>query len=363
MPVGKKRNNLPTKPSFTLKTSNSAKGIALLLLLWHHLFYEHPEYQQLIFYTSHAAKVCVAIFLILSGYGLAQSIHREHSGILSFYKKRFSHIYLNYWLIALIFVPISIYFFKRPLTYVFDTKPYFNFAIQLLGYHLYFRSIGFGYNPTWWYISVIFGLYWLFPFMLTLLKRFGAWALIPALILLFIGQWDVFGISILNFWIFPFMFGIFISLKNGFERISYLLKKINWVRYLIILILLGLTAFLRHQLILINEFLAIRIDGLFGALIILLVFELTQQFIILEKGLDFLGKHLFNIFLFHTFIFYFFFQDFIYSFKQPVLIFLMLLVICLGISFILELIKKLIGLQKIQVAIDKIPIRDRYVID
>ncbi len=368
MTITKNESGIRKPASFSLNTSNSAKGIALLLLLWHHLFYEHSEYPYLIFYSSQLAKVCVAIFLIISGYGLAQSIQRKPMGLWAFYKHRFSHIYLNYWYISIIFVPVAIYFFNRPITGVFETKPYLKFFIQMLGYHMYFRDILYGYNPTWWYISVIFGLYWLFPFMFTTVKRYGAFALVPALALLLAWQSEEIVIAILSFWIFPFMLGIYLALNNGFERISSILKRIGWLRYLVITVLIALIALLRHQLFFGFMLFGVTLipnwlDGFFGAVIILLVFELTQQFIIIEKGLTFLGKQLFNIFLFHTFIFYYFFPDFIYSFDHPVLSFLVLLVICVVISYILELTKKWIGFQKIQTAIDKIPIRDRYVID
>jgi len=60
----------------------------------------------------------------------------------------------------------------------------------------------------------------------------------------------------------------------------------------------------------------------------------------LKKSLAFLGKHSMNIFLFHTFIFYFWFQDYIYASRNPIIIFLTLLAICIPISILLEWIKK-----------------------
>ena len=57
----------------TAEDSKVAKGGAVLLLLWHHLFYMHPEYGWFVHWTACYAKICVAMFLILSGYGLANS--------------------------------------------------------------------------------------------------------------------------------------------------------------------------------------------------------------------------------------------------------------------------------------------------
>jgi len=86
-----------------------------------------------------------------------------------------------------------------------------------------------------------------------------------------------------------------------------------------------------------------KIDWLFGLLVILFVFELSISFQWIGKILGMLGGHLFNVFLFHTFIYYYFFSDFIYSFKYPVLIFLVLFVTCLAISMFLEYVKRHIG--------------------
>lgn len=63
--------------------------------------------------------------------------------------------------------------------------------------------------------------------------------------------------------------------------------------------------------------------------------------------LEFLGKHSMNIFLFHTFIFSHWLKDFIYSPKNPLLIFLLLLGVCLIISVAIEWLKKLIKIDSL----------------
>jgi len=83
-----------------------------------------------------------------------------------------------------------------------------------------------------------------------------------------------------------------------------------------------------------------KIDWLFGGLIILFIFELTSIFRLLEKVLGFLGKQLFNIFLFHTFIYYYYWSEFIYSFQNPLLIFFALLSLSTVISLIIEQLKR-----------------------
>lgn len=62
----------------------------------------------------------------------------------------------------------------------------------------------------------------------------------------------------------------------------------------------------------------------------------------LTKCLEFLGKHSMNIFLFHTFIFLYYFHDIVYCSGNPFLIFLTLLCSCLAISMGMEYLKKAI---------------------
>jgi peptidoglycan/LPS O-acetylase OafA/YrhL len=54
----------------SLDESLIIKGIAICLMLWHHLFYESPEYGEIVFQTAKFGKLCVALFLFISGYGL-----------------------------------------------------------------------------------------------------------------------------------------------------------------------------------------------------------------------------------------------------------------------------------------------------
>ena len=83
---------------------------------------------------------------------------------------------------------------------------------------------------------------------------------------------------------------------------------------------------------------------------------------VVDQILQFFGKHALNIFLVHTFIRYTFFQDFTYSFKHFALICLVLFGISLGISIVIEGLKKLLHFdrftrflcQKAQSAVEKI---------
>ena len=100
------------KSIFSVGDTNFMKGIALFFLLWHHLFFLRPGAGAVVYFSAVVMKVCVAMFLLLSGYGLFESARKhEHLPVLSFWRKSYAKIYLNYWLVWLIFVPIGAAFF------------------------------------------------------------------------------------------------------------------------------------------------------------------------------------------------------------------------------------------------------------
>lgn len=56
--------------NITIEDTSAVKGIAIIAMLVHHLFYQHPEYGMIIYQLGLVGKICVALFLFLSGYGL-----------------------------------------------------------------------------------------------------------------------------------------------------------------------------------------------------------------------------------------------------------------------------------------------------
>lgn len=84
-----------------------------------------------------------------------------------------------------------------------------------------------------------------------------------------------------------------------------------------------------------------------------IVFEFVQGIPILSQLLLIIGKNATNIFLTHTFLYYYFYTDFIYSFKEPIIILVMLLIFNLLLSAAIELIKRITGYNKLCIYILK----------
>ena len=85
-----------TQPlDFSVRDTNACKGVGVLLMIFHHLFYSsafYPFYDvkhvtdkgiPIISIYSRSAKACVAIFVIMSGYGLYLSWQRSSEGVYS----------------------------------------------------------------------------------------------------------------------------------------------------------------------------------------------------------------------------------------------------------------------------------------
>lgn len=167
---------------FALTKQDTAvlKGIAIVAMLMHHLWGCPPlgvtPYIGVLGFLGRIGKVCVAIFLFCSGYGLSVGYQKSMNDCLlnngdwkqnvlttlKFLAKRFVKFYFNYWVIFLIFVPISIFCFDHPLSAAYGEN-----VTVISGLVLdYFGLQGFhSYNITWWFNALILGLYVLFPFL------------------------------------------------------------------------------------------------------------------------------------------------------------------------------------------------------
>lgn len=307
----------------------------------------------------------MAIFIILSGYSLAISVKDKPIGLMAFYKKRLSRLYMNYWLIALIFIPIGILFGYRPLESVFPTSPYLKLFLQMTGFHMFMDDVSYGYNPTWWFMSTILALYLLFPLIYYMVKKFGLWFLFACFFLNFrpneAGKWFLF----LNVWLFAFSLGIYLARTNGLVKVSIMLKRIGFFRFIILGVGILISVSIRHYITRMSHILFLFTQGfdwIYGTMIILLTFEITQAWSHGRRVLAFLGGHLFNIFLFHTFIILYW-PDFIYGFTYPALIFLVLLAISIIVSMAIEFIKKPLHFEAILSKIDGFQVKDRFFIE
>jgi len=198
---------------FTLSINDSVqlKGIALMLLLFHHLFYKNIGLYYDVIILNHGivhefglvCKVCVALFVFLSGYGLGVQHFNGDIDVKHFYKRRFTKLMPSYWLMWLLFVPLGMVFFGRTFDVVYGDNVVPKLIINLLGLQGYPGFYGF--NPTWWFMSCIIGLYLMFPLLLKLLgNHLKAMLFVSFLLLLK----PIPHLSCLTYYLFPFIVGM-----------------------------------------------------------------------------------------------------------------------------------------------------------
>ena len=304
-----------------------------MLMLAHHLFfYQNGLYEDVIFNGINIvheigtwAKVCVTLFVFLSGYGLTISALKTEGvkDLKSFYWHRYKKLYLNYWFVWLIFVPIGVFVFDRTLIDAYQTHIAIKFVLDILGISWLFVTLG--YNPTWWFYSCIILLYLVYPLLFKLMKMDMAVLLTFAFVLSFLPIPFLYAIQ---FNIIAFVLGMWMANTKSTPTTR------TGIFLIFIFSMLVVLCLLRN-----NNLYPILVDALISFLMVL-TYKLIHTPRIFSISLSFLGRHSMNIFLFHTFIFKFWFKDFVYSSRNPIIIFLTLLAICLLISIALEWIKK-----------------------
>lgn len=325
--------------------TNVLKGFAILLMLCHHLFFYSDDkqglYNDLVIGDIHVlnyicrgfGNFCVVMFVFLSGFGLSVSCNKigKIGSVIYFYKKRYAKLMLNYWLIWLLFVPIGVFVFQRDFASVYGENTIIKVLIDFLGIASVFDIPR--YNTTWWFYSCIIILYLLFPLYYKLRKYWY----INILLAIVIWRLKVPFLLPASNYQFVFLLGLYMAENN----ISMKLK--NNYRKVAVLLIFGILVLLRCDPQINN----LLIDLLLCYLMVSLYCSLNLNRG-MKKILSFYGRHSFNIYLFHSFVFYYYFNQFVYWNPNPVLIYFTLLLYCTVISILLEKFKSIIKFNQIQ---------------
>lgn len=325
------------------KKSLILKGIGILLMLFHHLFYSPLSTSLFWDYHFHVgshdfgvvnqlgiyAKLCVAIFVFVSGYGLEITSLNKKIKVLPFYIHRFKKLYLNYWFIWLLFVPVGIFVFGRIPAEVYGKSAIIKMILDFFG--LLNLTGGLCYNPTWWFYSCIILLYLGFPL---LHQQFtNKWLLFLSIGIIVSPLAGLPIITPISNYLLPFLAGMWVARvsRSIFDRLSVFDMIISFV-------LLSVIRNFSNMYCIVDTLLCM----------IIAVFLYKVKFSNwLETIFVQLGKHSQNIFLFHTFIFLYWFREETYITRDPLIIFIQLTAICYLISVVIEFIKQKIGFYKL----------------
>lgn len=357
---------------FTKEHTMQMKGIAIIILLFHHCFlnaqrwatvpYEKlattkgwgyypisfaPFSSHTIQYLASFSKICVAMFVFMTGYGMWVSYEsqKKKTTMSNYIKKRMVTLMTGFLIIFVVTEVLAIPTGRFIEVYGHDFRSVVYMIIDALGLA---KLLG---TPlfclTWWYMSLAIVLIMIFPFVHSIMEKYQ-WIVVVASII--VPRACGFGQSTDLFrYLLAYTLGMYFAQHDLLARIKEKFMEQNVVGKLLSLIvsLIGLAVIIKCRQ---NAWIGWKYldfwDGFAAMYVIVLsyIYILNGKWIV--KGLGFLGKHSMNIFLIHSFYRDVFFHKFTYSFYYAWLDYIVLMAISLVTSIVLEWFKKLIRYEK-----------------
>ena len=338
----------------TKRESNILKCVAIMLMLFHHLFMyaAEPDYPMLVYgpllsnpwrlaSLGQLSKLCVTLFVFVTAYGTTRSYlmddMSDDSRLAEKSTDRLVRLLVNFqfvYIIAFVLCPLggkswfTLYSSSR-----LENLAFAFFDFMGLSYILQTPS----YNSAWWYMSFAITLVLLLPWLIKLCRRTGAYVLLPGLLLV---RWlDV------EFVFFRYMLitllGIVLAEQGTVERVkAWYDRAVLPVKAGTLLICLGLIGAVSVLWLRASTYQLDVYEALLCLPVVLLSLLILARIPYLNRAAEFVGRHSMNMFFVHAFIYQNWFYDFTYSLRYPVLIYLFLFASSLAASVLIEQLKK-----------------------
>ncbi|MGX3021940.1 acyltransferase family protein [Ursidibacter sp. B-7004-1] len=310
----------------TKEQSNFIKGIAICLMLFHHLFTyseRFPSQVEIIWlsnsfhyerYLGEVGKYCIPLFLFISGYGFANN--KKERANQKYYLNKIYLFFIAYWLVFSIFIPLS-YFFSSHAFVTLNAK---EFMLNFLG-------VSDSFNREWWFVSLYLVMLSITPLLFIMRNQ-----LLPV----FAISGLLYGLSFDNpkmynilFWQPAYVLGFYVGINR-----EYMLKIYNNTHYRFWLSISS-AAFLILGLLW-RDWDCMPFFVIFFVLWIRIIFGFSPP--ILRRLIEHIGCNSLFIWLTHSFYCYHFAKEFIYSPRYTMLIFINLLVVSYLSALILNYI-------------------------
>lgn len=335
--------------NFSKKQTDIAKGLAIILMLMYHLFYEASTLTEMgviyapipkeVFLTiAGFGNICVGVFVFLTGFGISKSIYDHNKDkeitLKVAYKKslnRFGKLILNFFVMYLSVNLLFFHFLNYPSLYGEGKQGILAMLIDSLGFAAYLGTPTL--NMTWWYMGIAYSLIFIAPLFAYLFKKVGY----PILALGCIIPFAVALHPDLSRYFCVMVLGVAAAYGSWFEKLIN--GKLNRFFRLLIEIVLVVVAVLIRQNFFVHEYLLSLVDGPIAFIVILLAVDILGFIPGIREVFAFIGKHSMNMYFVHTFFYLILFRQFVYQFKYWGLTLLVLLVVSLAYSFVLDLIK------------------------
>lgn len=333
--------------SFTRDYTEIIKGVAILLMLFHHLFGFPEWYTEGVSYIGISLRsntveyvigqfghICVSIFAFITGYGMFFS-YKSGNIIKKSFKKGISFL-VCYWLILFgAAIPVNLALGKTDITFSLILKNMFTYDHTLVSFAWYVR----------FYLAMLITL----PVFYRMLTKYAAVTIPVFLILPAMANYLLGTVSSDNFfivktvyfsmeyflWITCALMGLCFARYGIFEKLGRLFSRFGkgegFVCAMLMLVLVYLRAYKSDTIGIIFSF-----DSFYAPIFIFLAIKIIEVFPeFLHKFLRLMGKHSMNIWFLHSL---FFFRTaelmkYAYAPKVSVLIVAWVIVICLVLSY------------------------------
>ncbi|MBU3142610.1 acyltransferase family protein [Clostridium sp. CF012] len=349
---------------FTKAHTQIAKGLAITLMMIHHLF-RFPDRIQNVSYISilhfgntsieyllgDFGNICIAMYLFLSGYGLCKASLKKERVTLKDSLGKILKFLINYWVVFIIFVPVGLIWFSNSARYQFNIRFFM----------ANFFTLSSSYNSEWWFVRLYIELLLLFPLIVRILKgsiiasfatSLGFYIvaiimeLIPVIIpkLAFLKKSFIYGdIRNILFWQMVFSAGYIISKFKLFLHINkWISRKKLDKKTFYIAIILGVVAirigstYVFEQ---VGKGNPTYVDFILAPIFILMATNFIYKSMS-KKIFGILGVHSTNMWLTHTFFCYYYFQSIVFMPRLSLLIVIWLAALSLGSSIAINFVIK-----------------------
>lgn len=339
--------NTSTDEFFDARRSKYIKGFAITLMLFHHLFAFNDRIQNVNYisvgaigvqtienYIAIFARICVPIYLFVSGYGMYHYYKNKSEVKYKDLLKRILNILKIYWVILISFLVIGIFLDKQEFNLG-------EFIKNML-------TISYSYNQEWWFLNTYIILVILFPFIKKIIDKTTNKNIVFIVatsfaITLVSGKLLSFNIissdEILKMILNPiayqstFILGCMFCRLNIFDKLNDRIKN-TYLNSIIIQISIITTCILLRGKYNIIDFIMVPLF-IYASITCIEKLNLSNIFI-------YLGTYSTNMWLTHSFFCYYYFQNELFSFKYSLIIFILLIILSLISSYCINFILRYI---------------------
>ena len=329
--------------------TTAIKGIAILLMLWHHLFLNTMAYGTLTHSLAVVFKVCVALFLFVSGYGLTKQYSQLEKpyfkNTIKFLLRRYANFFLPYWFCFVLVVVVG-----NVCGYTFsEAYPSSRNIIKCIlldvagqmGYNSYL-------NP-WWFNKMIIQLYLVFPILfLIICNKYLSWV---GLALVVVVQFYAKNIPGHVFFLVECgLPAFYLGMLCARCRVVPRTNDGKWRPLFFVaglLVCIGLAVL--HVMLVKDPYVAVLLRASMAFCVIVAYKSIGDKHI---SALEFVGKYATIMYLTHM-LFIKLIPGVIYGVKYSVLIFVMLVAICLATAMLIDALEKMSRYDRLRVGIVK----------